>query len=441
MLYWYYGIKGNLVKINDGKQMFYVLEDYLYNSKADIHEKSKCYPKLICMGLHLFADSLKEREQLNLCQNAIDMLRENKSFEDITELLRLYIPVLKKRQDRELGFYEKQYEVFCDLIQSEGFDIEFRPECQNRSIPKLYLVNEYYKAKRAEKGMTQDQISEEICTSETYSRIESGLRFPKPKNHKALTERLEIGWCYYRGELDTLELRAIELRTQQRIAEIEGRRYDALDLLDDLEALLDMDSVVNYQYISFCRCITLYRLGKIDIEETCEKLEMLFGLTQNIGYETEGVRYYSQTEIEIIAHWAQLLKIQGKHDNGIQLCEMILMKMNHSKVDIKQQWNGFSFLLSELSNLYFAKEEYETSLKIVEYTKRVNMVRRNGSNIPRNLDAIADNLEHIGEQYSDEYQKLYRYTYYIADFFGIDKAKGVIKKYYEENFDNNMIWY
>lgn len=333
MLYVYSGINGSILEFDEGEQMFRSIEQYLYHSKADIHERTKCYPKLICIGLHLFQDSLKEREQMNLCQKAIDMLRENKSFEDITELIRLYMPILKKRESRELAFYEKQYEVFCDLLQSEGFDIGFRPECLNRSTPKIYLLNEYFKSKRTEKGMTQDEVSEEICTPETYSRIETGLRLPKPKNYEALSERLEIGWCYYRGELDTSELRAFELRTLQRIAEIEGRRYDALDLVDDLEAILDMGSVVNYQYVTLCRCVTECRLGKRNIEETCKTLEELLYLTHKIDEDVLYLTYYSQTELEIIGHLAQFLREQGKCEEGIALCENVIKQMENSKAE------------------------------------------------------------------------------------------------------------
>lgn len=441
MLYLYYGVIGKSLKTEEGKELFVALEQYLYNGKGDLHERAKCYPKLICMGLHLFKDSFNEREQMQLCKKAVDMLRENKTFDDITELLRLYIPLLEKRESRELGFYKKQYEVFCDLFQCEGFDIGFHLECLNRSRPKMYLLNEYLLAKRSEKGMTQHMVSEGICEPETYSRIESGVRSPKPKKFKALAEKLEIDWCYYRGELDTCELRALELRILQRRAEIEGRRYDSLDLLDDLEECLDMNSVVNYQYVSFGRCISLYRIGKISIEEACEKLEEILHLTQNMKAGSSQLMYYSQTELEIIAHWAQLLRKQGKYEEGIRLCEMVIKQMEHSKVGFKYQWNGFAFLFGVLSNLYFAKGEYETSIKIAEYVMHMDIIRKKGSNLPAGLDAIADNLEHMGEQYSIEYKKLYRYTYYIADFFGIEKVIDFAKKYYEEQFEKEIEWY
>lgn len=441
MLYLYYGTIGNVLELEEGKRYFLLLEQHLYHSKADINERAKCYPKLICIGLHLFQNSWKQREQMKFCQKAIDMLRENKTFHDITELLRLYLPLLEQRESREYGFYKKQYEVFCDLLQSEGFSIDFQPECLKRSKRKLYILNEYLLAKRTEKGMTQELLSDSICAPETYSRIETGTRTPKPKNMRALAEKLEIGWCYYRGELDTCDRKALELRTQQRIADIEGRRYDSLDLLDDLEACLDMDSVVNYQYIILCRSVVRYRLGKTTAEETCDILEKLLCLTQRMDMDASRLVYYSQTELEIIGHWAEVLRGCGKYEEGICLCKTVIQQMQNSKVGFEQQWNGFSFLFRVLGGLYFAIGEYEISNKIKKYVKHENIKRRDGSSIAECLDAIADNLEHMGEQYSEEYQKLYRSTYYIADFFGIKKIIDFTKIYYKTNFDSEFIWY
>lgn len=441
MLYLYYGMRGKVLEAEEGEKQFYLLERHIYHGKTDIHEKAKCYPKLICIGLHLFQNSWKEREQIQLCQKAIDMLRKNYSFHDITELLRLYLPLLEQRKSRKYGFYKKQYEVFCDLLQEEGFSIVFQPECLNRSKRKLYILNEYLLAKRLEKGMTQENLSDGICAPETYSRIETGTRTPKPRNMRALAEKLEIGWCYYRGELDTCDIKAFELRTKQRLADIEGRRYDSLDLLEDLETCLDMDSVVNYQYITLSRCVTRYRLRKLTPEDTCDILEKLLRLTQPMDMDTSRMVYYSQTELEIVGHWAAVLRGCGKYQEGIRLCETVIQQMQHSKVGFEQQWNGFSLVFRVLSGLYFAIGEYETSVNIAKYVKHIEIKRKEADGISEILDAIADNLEHMGEQYSEEYQKLYRYTYYTADFFGIEKIIAFGKKYYEEKFDSEIIWY
>lgn len=46
----------------------------------------------------------------------------------------------------------------------------------------------------------------------------------------------------------------------------------------------------------------------------------------------------------------------------------------------------------------------------------IDMKNNNASTLAETPDAIADNLEHMGEQYSEEYKKLYHQSFYVAVF-------------------------
>ena len=53
-------------------------------------------------------------------------------------------------------------------------------------IPQnLFLIPEILLSARVEQGASQEEISEGICTPETYSRIETGKRSPSLKNLEA----------------------------------------------------------------------------------------------------------------------------------------------------------------------------------------------------------------------------------------------------------------
>lgn len=441
MLSLLYGVKGQQLDEENARRMFGYLEEYIYDGLLDIIEKAKVYPKLICIGLHCFDESMTNEEKMRLCEKAIKLLRENKTFHDITELLRLYIPLLEVSESDGVGFYKKQYEVFCDLLQGERIDTGFRPEVLEEPKTKVYLISEYLSSKRQEKGITQEMLSEGICATETYSRVERGERAPSRKNFKALADRLDISWALYRGEIVSDNFKAYELRRLQRRANIEGRREDSLVLIRELESYLDMSVVENHQYVKYQEYITNYRLGRIHIDEVCEKLQELLFLTQNKKIDTSNLVYYSQTEMEIIAHLAQLYEKCNKSEEGILLIETLVKQMENSELNYEDQWNGFCFLFSVLAGLYFSIGNYDIAIRLSKYVKKIIVKRKDGFNLPEVLDEIADNLEHKGKQYSDEYQKLYRYTYYIADFFFIGKITEGAKHYYEENFDANIKWY
>ena len=441
ILFVFYGMKSQCMDVVKVYEKFQYIEEYIYEGILDLNEKARIYPKLVCIGLNCLGELITETEQRKLCEKAIHLLRENKTFHDITELLRLYIPLLEKSNSEELAFYKKQYEVFCDLLQSEDMDIGFRPEVFGARKPKVYMIHEYLSSKRKEKGFTQEALSEGICEPETYSRVEGGKRAPSRKNFKALAERLDISWALYRGELVCEDFKAYELRRLQRMASVEGNWKKSLDLVRELETILDMNIVENHQYVECQKYVMCYRLGEVSLEVTCEKLMEILLKTQKMDVDVSRLVYYSQIEMEIVAHLAQLYRKCGKYKEGIELIETIVKQMEYSRLSYEDQWNGFSFLFRVLAGLNFAIGEYDIDIKISEYVKRNMLRRRDGSNLAEILDEIADGLEHKGEQYSIEYRKLYRYTYYVADLFDIRKVIDFSKKYYEDNFDISIIWY
>lgn len=441
ILYLYYGIKGNALAVEKGWKLFITLEKYVYTGIRNMSEIIKSYPKLICVGLHCFRSSITKERQLEYCERAIEILQRDKFFEDITEILYFYIQLLEQMKSDKLGFYKKQYEVFCDLLQSEDERIDFRPEKKVFQTPKLYIINEYFYSKRKECDITQELLSEGICEPQTYSRIESGKRAPSRKNLYKIAERLDINWGYYRGELDTCELKAFQLRRLQRRRDAEGRTQEALQILKELERYLDMSIVTNIQYIKLQECVAEYQLGLCTTEKAYEALVKTLQLTRDINNDTDTLVYYSQTELEIIGEMAQLLKKQQNPKLGIKLIETVIKQMSNGSLSLDYQWSAFNFLFRVLSGLYFSIGNYETSLNIARYVKKTMIRRKIGSVLPEVLDEIADNLEHMGEQYSDEYKKLYRYTYYLADFYSIIRITKFAKTYYEENFDEKIKWY
>ena len=441
MLYLCYGHRGGIINNEEGKRIFYSTESLIYKGVLDIHEKAKIYPKLVCIGIRELGEFFSVEEKRNLCENAIEILRYDKSFYDITELFRCYISLLEKEKSVEVPFYKKQYEVFCDMLLEEDIDIQFRPECFNSPKAKVYFVHEYLYTKRKEKALTQEKLSEEVCAVETYSRLERGERVPSRRNLLQLSNKLDINWIYCRGEIESTDLEIYELRRKARHANVEGRWQDSLEIIYQLEAYLDMDIIENYQYIKYNEYVLKCRLGIMDKESVCKELWKLISMTIDVFADNSRLVYYSQIEMEMIAHLAQLYRLLGQYQKGIDMIESIVKQMKHSQLEYENQWNGFSFLLRVLASLYFRLGKYDISIHISQYAKSVLLHQKSAANLPEVLDEIADGLEHKGERYSEKYMCLYRYVYYVADFFYIKQIRDGAKHYYEENFENNIEWY
>ena len=183
-----------------------------------------------------------------------------------------------------------------------------------------------------------------------------------------------------------------------------------------------------------------YRLNDLSIDDAYLKLNELLELTKKIDVDFKMLVYYTQTEMETITYMAQLLRVMGRSRDGIVLLENILEQVGYGKVSIANQGTGVCFLLKVLSGLYFEIGEYERSTEILDEVFHLIMEIYSPGTIPAILDAYADNLEHNGTQYSDEYQLLYRQSYYVAEFYYNTKVADFMKRYYEESF-GTIEWY
>lgn len=441
ILYLYYGIRGNVLDTASGRYLFDAIEKYISDGRLETAERAKIYPKLVCVGMLVLKDTFTNKELLCMHEKAINLLRKDKTFYDITALLGNYIELLRKTDGKEIKFYEKQCETFKDILKDNGIDESFRPEVLPVRKPRIYLIHEYLYSMRKEKSLTQMDVSEGICEPETYSRVERGKRAPSIRNFKALAEKLGINWHYFRGELDTTELKAYQLRRKQRDAEIEGRYEECLEILQELEQILDMERPLNRQSVKRAEYVIKHFLGQITAEEVYVELKELLELTTEIKSDSQYMMYYTQTELEIIGELAQMLREEKKYAEGIELLELVLGQMKRSKVKWEQQWNGVDFILRIFGDLLFDAKEYKREREILKYVYKTNVKIRSGANIPTTLDCIADNLEHTGERYINEYQKIYRQTYYVSDFYNLNHIKEFTDGYYKEKFDTDICWY
>lgn len=442
LLYLYYGVLGQAIEKKTGKEMFYQLEKYILHNKMENYELAKIYPKLICISLHLFEEEIEVKDKICLCENAVTLLRATYKFYDIVELLGLYLSLLKQENSNQSSFYEKQYQTFLELHQRNHTNYDFAPEYIVYQKPKVYLITEYLYSKRMEKQLTQFELSEGVYEHpESYSRVERGVTKPFPRKLQLLVEKLDINWCRYRGELETDNPEVFRLRVKHRILDIENKRRESLHVLEEMESLLYMDNIVNYQYIESNKVIDKYFLNEIDGETACKMLRQYLQLTKQFDKETSYLVYYSQTEVELVAGIAQILCIEKKCEEGISLLNIMLEQMKRSKIGLEYHQNGVIFVLNVLSDIYFACGKYEKSNEILYYVYDVYMKFKKGSNLPKILDSLADNLEHMGDEYSSEYKSLYRQTYYVSDFFEIEYIKEFTKKYYSEYFETNINWY
>ena len=441
VLYLYYGLRGKLIAEEYADRLFQELTEYCGRKHVEDGIRVKNYMRIVCIWMKYGASEMPDEQKMQLCENALKLLRGYYYFFDVIEILEIYIPLLKKNKHPKMAFYSKQYEVFLEVFKYAGIEYTFRPENIGMNSSMVYLISEYLRYKRKEMRLTQEKVSEGICEPETYSRLETGVRSPSRAKREALIERLQIGWHCYRGDLDTDNRTVHLLQRKEDIAVVKNQWETCVELLKKMEDLLDMSKPVNLQYIRAREVLVKYRLGIIHAQEAYEQELECLQLTTRLDLNADKMVYYSKTELECIAYMGQFLKDMQRYTEAVELLETVLTQMSKSKVDLKFHWFGINFVMRVLSEVYFALGNYQKDYDINYQVYKEAIHFCNGGNLPEMLDCMADDLEHMDIQYKSEYEKLYRMSYYIADFFNIQNMKDLMKEYYETNFAPEYQWY
>ena len=117
MLYLYYGVLAKKTDIHRGMVLFNLLEKYVVNENLELILRAKIYPKLCCVGIELFDSIMEAEQQRALCEKSVELMVQDMSFHEITNVLRLYIPLLEKNKNSKVNFYKKVYGNSFGFIQ------------------------------------------------------------------------------------------------------------------------------------------------------------------------------------------------------------------------------------------------------------------------------------------------------------------------------------
>lgn len=192
-----------------------------------------------------------------------------------------------------------------------------------------YNVGDIIRLTRQSIGMSQEELSDEICSVQTLSRIENGKVNVKRDTYQKLMERMgRNGQKNYSvlslEEFDTLEM----MRKTNNL--VFRREYEQAELyLNNLKQTLDLNDVLNLQYIKRKEVIINYHKGSISKEEYLKRLEDVISLTVP-DYKLLLNKTYPFTaeEIRILMNIAGAYGNLEKNEIAIPIYYMLLRSLN-----------------------------------------------------------------------------------------------------------------
>ena len=404
-----------------------ILYDVYNYYRVNVTDKLIIYKTLPRLALTMLLNdrgSLISQKRIELEEESLKILTKYYCWVGLPEVLRLLSEDVKTLHARTV--YAKHREALVSILNKYGFSEDFRIEVFRESYPLSMLLSDNLKAYRQKMGLTMEEVSDEICAFESYSRYERGVKYPKRKKLEKLAERLGMEWFLIRAEIDVDDYESLLLATECRRL-IATQEIDAFNVrINELEGKIGTKSHRNKLVIGLYELLT-----KAENEVTVEELEAL--LPQKGSEFVDGL-FYSRMEIDVMNY---IVRNKGEEDTvaGIRLTEIMLDNERKKKM---QDWRYTSVSEKNLAFLYMNNRNYIECSNMCEALIN-KALTENSVFLMMNLLAYSvESAENAGN--IEQAMEICKLLFYISELYQRHDSE-MIREFYERHFDKEAIWY
>lgn len=347
-----------------------------------------------------------------------------------TEISCLEHGVAHKKQELR----KKQYKILEEIMKEYGIDIEEEIPVfliQNEISEKL-LLDELIHYSRIRKKVSQEELSEDICTSETLSRIETGKRNPTIKHFYELMQKLGLEIGYYNTYFEAEKFETLEKGRELRRLIVLGKFKEAEEKLQEIEKEIDGTKIKNRQYLAFNHAVLEHEFYQGDLQEVFRKVEQALELT--LEKEEERFRiYYQPTQIEI-SLLNQLAALYRKIENqkeAVKILKPLYEYYHRGKLQGRERDRGYFMILGNLASCTEEIDELSHAMKYAEEFVEESLKAARGNMLGRSLMTKG----YIQERMSREIcLKTYEQAYYMCGLFDDLRNQRVVEKHVKESW-------
>lgn len=420
-----YEIGGNKEVLTKEMLEFY---SYIKNMKTDNLVKANRLPRLALVFLKKDTENLLPSERLAILKEVLSFSLKFFQIQKLPEILTLLMEEEEAfYKKRAYHFWEKSVKYLLLLgKQNNTFSVEVFREQLN-----YLVISDVLREKRKEKKLSIEEVSGGICDVKTYRNVEQGKVYPRKSTLKKISDKLELPFQYFRGEVETSDIRDIFLCNECREL-VTLKRMDELKVrLDELKSRLDLSYSINRQTIDFFE----FFMNDDITEKTENSKEKLYAILNRTKKDKIPKGVYVRKEIEILS---LLIRMIGESDaeEGIGLLEAYF---RHEK-----NFESLSYpriALPTVHLVYFLQKRkeyeraYQTGISILSKMIGVDEVSL--------LLYICFYILSIEEEKGniEKAKDLCQSLFYIAEMYGSYREAKFMKTYYENHFDRNEVWY
>lgn len=416
-----------------GRELLEVLLQYIQEYITDIRAKNQIFPRAVS----IYCQQVRERQfaekRYLLCKEALVDSVKDQSFEYAVSIL--------ESLEKDSGYLGKEadlYQAWKNVLREvyQEFEIEMTWMEWGIEIPEnLFLIPEILLSARVEKGLSQEEASEGICTPETYSRIETGKRSPSLKNLEALENRLEIKQGYLIGEVWTNESSVLELTQKLRMAVSNLNLETWEECQKKLEEKLDLSKKINRQYVEGYRTCLEYQQGKISEAEWIRQhrttLSYTFPFEERIEAYRTGERHgFTDREAVLLQQIALAEKILGEKEKAVEIWKLLLQDYANSEVRMEHHFQEVMLIWSNLANTLPEVGKVKEGIELAD--QGIRMVLEKGQG-PLNM-LFANRIYTMKASGQDVRKEQFEQAYALSKMFGDLELQHSLQTYMEKNW-------
>lgn len=404
-----------------------ILYDVYNYYRVNVTDKFIIYKTLPRLALTMLLNdrgSLISQKRIELEEESLKVLTKYYCWVGLPEVLRLLSKDVKTLHARTV--YAKHREALVSILNKYGFSEDFRVEVFRESHPLSMLLSDNLKVYRQKMGLTMEEVSDDICAFESYSRYERGIKYPKRKKMEKLAERLGMEWFLIRAEIDVDDYESLLLATECRRLGA-TQEIDAFNVrIKELEGKIGTKSHRNKLAIGLYELLT-----KAENEVTVEELEALL---PKKGSEFGDGLFYSRMEIDVMNY---IVRNKGEKDTvaGIRLTESMLDNEKKKKM---WDWRYTSVSEKNLAFLYMNNRNYLECSNMCEVIINKALAEDSIFLMMNLLAYSVESAENAGN--IEQAMEICKLLFYISELYQRHDSE-MIRNFYEKKYDEGMKWY
>lgn len=424
------------------------LKHYVEGQYTDLEEKVKIYPQILYLLVEYLEEKKEYPESILYCKEGISLQVENGMGHLLQEFMELYTSGLKGIGDKEGHKIAKKQlyylkEILCEYSNTKKETLARLFICKH--MGKVYSLQKAIKRSRKRLKVSQEELSDGICSPETLSRIENGKQTPHSVNYQALMEKLN-----WRHALSSPLLEIDDFEVLERKREIERlstlRMYkEVKERLFVLEKQIDTNLVKNKQYLLSMNTICGIELNEVKLEIALERMIEALNYTL-IDFDIQDIKngYFTDMEIHILVAISVVYYRLAHRREAVEILEALLDNFKLNTSVICNYFTSSIPIRINLSKYLEEMDELQKSIEICGEGIKLSLENNNIRIIDEFLVNKAYALERIDERdgknrYLKACQNHYHQAFYLSNIMNHNTVSEVIKWHYQKTYRQEII--